>query len=309
MRDEAPRATLRDYSEIIWRDRRRVVAITLVVTLIAVGGSFLLPPTYQAKVRIIPASSVDRMPSLSQFGIDLGQLGLLGTARAGSPFLYPEIVRSRTLLHQVLEMSFPSDEGQRHARLIDVIQPGKDSAKRTERALRKMLKLVGATVDRRTGVLTIEVRAPRPLLAAGVANSLEALLQRFMIESFTSQAGKNRIFIEGRLQEAQVQVVEQEERLRGFRERNLRVGNSPRLLLEEGRLTRALREQEEIYVTLSRQYEMAKIEEHRDVPVLNVLDPAEPPVFRHSPKRRVLVGLGFLAGLALACGMSIWKRM
>ena len=99
-----------------------------------------------------------------------------------------------------------------------------------------------------------------------------------------------------------------EENLRGFRERNLRIGNAPRLLLEEGRLNRAVREQEEVYLTLRRQYELAKIEERRDVPVINVLDAAVVPSFRISPRRAIMGILGLVIGGTLGIASALVRR-
>src|SRR6185436_7681574 len=88
-----------------------------------------------------------------------------------------------------------------------------------------------------------------------------------------------------------------------FRERNVRFGNSARLAIEEGRLSRAVRQQEEIYLTLQRQGELARLEERKDVPVLSVLDPAVPPVKRDWPKRGLLALLGAMLG---CCGYFAW---
>ena len=71
---------------------------------------------------------------------------------------------------------------------------------------------------------------------------------------------------------------------------------------------RLVREQEEVYITLSREHEVAKIDEHRNVPVLSVLDPAEPPAFRHFPKRRLLAAIGLGAGFVLGSLVAISRR-
>jgi uncharacterized protein involved in exopolysaccharide biosynthesis len=160
--------------------------------------------------------------------------------------------------------------------------------------------MVSGSLDRRTGVLTIEARARRPEVAAHIANTLDSLLQEFTIQAFTSQAGANRIFIEGRLAETEGSLHAAEENLRNFRERNLRIGNSPKLLMEETRYVRLLRAEEEVFITLRRQHEVAKIQEHKELPVLNVLDSAVPPLSRDSPKRGLMGVAGFIGGLA--CG-------
>jgi len=290
----------------LWERRRLLAVTTLGAGAAAVVLSLLLPPRYQAVVTIIPAMTPDRM---SQFGTMVGpsleDLAFQASVRSGSSVMYPSIVRSRRLLEQVLAMRFPTGRDLPPRTLIDLIQPRGSGAMRTELAVRALQRRVDATLDRRTGVLTIRVDSPFPPVASGIANALSSLLQDFVVHSLTSQAGENRKFIEGRLQDVALDLAHAEEELRLFRERNLRIGNSPRLLLEEGRLIRGVREHEEIYIALKRQFELTKVQEQRDVPVLNVLDAAAVPVLRSAPKRVATVLVGLLLGFGLGAGLVV----
>jgi len=288
--------TLTDYVSLAWRGRRIIITSAFVSSLIFLGISFVLPTRYEAFTSIIPAPKRDGMSVFSQLGANLGDLGIRSPGSADYSTMYPEIVRSRRILDRLLDRSYSVGSDGRPVPLIDLIQPKGSGPKRRELAIRKMRELVDAVLDNRTDVLTIRVRAPEPKIAAGVANTLDSLLQEFTVNSVTTQAGQNRRFIEGRLAETANSLAKAENGLREFREANLRIGNSPRLLLEEGRFARVLREQEEIYLTLQRQRELAKIEEYRDVPALNILDPAVPPVFRHSPKRGFMCLIGLMIG-------------
>jgi len=63
----------------------------------------------------------------------------------------------------------------------------------------------------------------------------------------------------------------------------------PNLALQYGRLFREVEIQNKIFAILTEQYEMAKIEEARDVPTVQVLDEAVPPIRKAKPKRAILV--------------------
>ena len=291
--------------ERLWGRWRLLAVTTLGAGAAAAVLSFLLPPRYQAVTTIIPAMTPDRA---SQFGSMMGpsmeDLAFQASVRSGSSAMYPSIVRSRRLLERVLAMRFPT--GRESPRtLIDLIQARGSGAMRTELAVRALQRRVDATLDRRTGVLTIRVDSPFPTVASGIANALSSLLQDFVVHSLASQAGENRKFIEGRLQEVTLDLANAEEQLRLFRERNLRIGNSPHLLLQEGRLIRGVRAQEEIYISLRRQYELTKVQEQRDVPVLNILDAAAVPSFRTSPKRGVMTVVGLLLGFSLGSALVL----
>jgi tyrosine-protein kinase Etk/Wzc len=74
----------------------------------------------------------------------------------------------------------------------------------------------------------------------------------------------------------------------------------PEIQLEYVRKEREVKYHEALFDALAKQYEAARLDEARDAPVLQVLDPASYPDMRSSPKRLyyILSGLflGFLAG-------------
>ena len=121
----------------------------------------------------------------------------------------------------------------------------------------------------------------------------------------TDEAASTRTFIEARMDSTRARLRAAEEALKAFREQNVRINKSPELLLREGRLIRDARIQEEIFLTLTKQYELAKIDEAYHQPELVVLDWATPPVFKAGPMRtRSVVGaLGL--GMLVAAVVSI----
>ena len=300
-RDEGGYPSLTDYGQLLWREWRKLLLLSVATGTLTAVLSFWVPPTYEAVSTLIPTAAPDKYSQLSQVGLNLEGLGLGGGAVGNLTLMYPDIVRSRRLLENLLAEDVPVGDGKGHRPLIEIMQPGGRGPKRTELAVGRLRGLISTTLDRRTGLLTIRAKARQPEVAAWIANSLDSLLQRFTIEFSASQAGQTGKFVEHRLTEAAAELERAEEQLRAFRERNLRIGNSPRLLLEEGRLARSLREQEEIYITLKRQYELTKIEEHRDVPMITVLDVAAMPAFRASPRRAFVTLWGTVAGGLLGC--------
>lgn len=75
----------------------------------------------------------------------------------------------------------------------------------------------------------------------------------------------------------------------------------PSVGLELARLTRELKIQEVIFELLTSQYEQAKIQEAKDTPTVQVLDPAVPPVKRSKPHRKMIVLLSGAFALLLSC--------
>jgi uncharacterized protein involved in exopolysaccharide biosynthesis len=284
----------------LWPRRRRLAALAVGGTVAAYALSFLMPQVYMASVTLMEAPGSSSGSTSPQFGLMAQQFGLgLGTSASGINS-YPEIVRSRQLLTRVLGQRFPT-AGNGTVLLLDRLTRPAPAAKRLDRGIRKLRQRVVVALAQRTGILTVRVSLDDPVLAAAVATATCTTLQDIVVHSMNTQAGANRRFIEARVADARRDLARAEDALRAFRESNLR-GSSPRLLTEEARLARETRMQEEIMLTLARQYEIVCVEEQKNVPVINVLDPAVPPAFRSAPQRGVVAALGLL--LSLACGIA-----
>jgi len=81
----------------------------------------------------------------------------------------------------------------------------------------------------------------------------------------------------------------------------------PDVALKYIRLKRAVEVQTTVYTMLVSEYEKARIEEARDTPVVQVLDPAAPPSIRSRPKRKLFVLVGFLAGMAWSSCVAMFS--
>ena len=81
------------------------------------------------------------------------------------------------------------------------------------------------------------------------------------------------------------------------------LNDAPDLGLKYARLYREVKMQEKIMEFLLPQYEQAKIQEQKDTPTIQLLDPANRPIKRSKPKRSILVlAVGFMS--IVFC--SIW---
>ena len=81
--------------------------------------------------------------------------------------------------------------------------------------------------------------------------------------------------------------------------------------LQQGALLayRNLKVQESLLESLVRQYELAKVDESKDAPLIQVVDLATPPERRTSPKRTKMVLAGALSGLLLGIVLAFVRNM
>jgi uncharacterized protein involved in exopolysaccharide biosynthesis len=86
----------------------------------------------------------------------------------------------------------------------------------------------------------------------------------------------------------------------------------PLLGVEFADLYRRTRVQEAVFETLTKEYEMAKVQEVKEIPTVRVLDVPEIPEKKSSPSRLFIIllgtGLGIAAVSVWVLGTDIWKR-
>ncbi len=290
---------------------RLVLGLPILIAVLTVGVSFLVPSTYTATTTFVPeARGQTRLPS----GIAglAGQFGLsLGAEPSQSPQFYADVVRSRALLERALLSRYPDPRARTGAPdsttlLRALLVKGRSPADSLARGVKKLNKLISVRADLQTSIVRVSVDARYPALAAAVANRLVEYLNEFNTQYRQSQARERRKFTEQRVAAADSELRHAEESVRTFYERNRGWQQAPELVFEEARLRRQVDVSKEVYLTLKREYETARIEEVNDTPVITVIDPAVPPQRKSQPKPALLGAVALLltglVALSLAFG-------
>ena len=85
------------------------------------------------------------------------------------------------------------------------------------------------------------------------------------------------------------------------------VGKIPEAAIDYVRARRELKLQETLMESMVRQYEVAKLDEAKEGPVLQQVDAALPPDRKSKPARAVIVLASTLLGLLAACVFVVWR--
>ena len=291
------------------------MGIPITAALLTFGLSFLLPKRWTAETRFVPeASSSLELPQ--GIGALAGELGfsLPGADPMSSPDFYAAVMEGRSLLERSLRTRFQvPGTATDSAPLIDILEiEGDTPRKRIESGVEWLRDHSSATVDAKTGAVEFSVELPDPELAAAVTSHMVGLLNDFNQRTRNLRARERRKFTEARSREAQADFETAEDSLRDFLTRNRQFEFTPQLLFERNRLERQVALRQEVYQTLRREYEIARIEEVNDTPVLTVVDPPVPPAYPSSPRRlrmaAVAGALGLLVGVSLAFLLQYLER-
>jgi len=163
----------------------------------------------------------------------------------------------------------------------------------------KKEKYIVFSQDKKSGVITLSTEFQDPQVSFDVNNFIYNQLNDILKNKMHFKASENRKFTEERLLEVESNLKEAEENLRRFRQRN-RLRVDPADELEDARLQRNVLMNQEIMVQLRKQYEVAKIDEARDMPVLDVIDAPMKPIEKSKPKRKIIVLAGGMVAAIFA---------
>jgi uncharacterized protein involved in exopolysaccharide biosynthesis len=368
---------------VLWSQRRLLGRITAAGLLIATMTAFLISNRYTSTARIMPPD--DRTSSglaamAAALSSNAGGMGVvadnvLGLKNSSDVFL--GILQSRTTQDRIIEQfGLGKVYGDR----------------RIEDTRADLTAHTDLSVDRKSLIITIAVTDKDPRRAAGMAQAYAESLDSLESQLSTSGARRERIFLEGRLQEVrqsleaaeqqfsqfasknaaidikeqgkamvdsaaaiQGQLIATQAELEGLKQiytdNNVRVrslnarlgelkqqlgkiggknesgatGTSddtlesiypsirrlPLLGVTYADLYRQTAIQEAVYETLTKEYELAKVQEAKEIPTVKILDPPNIPEEKSFPPRLLIVLLGtamsFMIAAAWAFGKAQWE--
>ena len=166
-------------------------------------------------------------------------------------------------------------------------------------------ELIAVRVDAQTNIVRLSVDARYPGLAAAVANRLVAYLNEFNTLKRQSRARQRRRFTELRVAAADSELQHAEAAVKTFYERNRGWQQAPELVFEEARLRRLVNVGQELYLSLKREYETARVEEVNDTPVMTVIDPAVAPPRPSQPRPALWMLVAAFVGGALSLSAAL----
>ena len=286
-----------------------VPMILCIVTIIY--ALYFAKPVFTSTSKIMSSSKSGGVSQVSGFAAQFG-INLPGN-QSEPKWVYPEIIKSRTLARAVLKQKFDTDEFGPQKTLLQILTFGNDEPRFSIDTLEIMgvktfLSMIEASEDRKTSILTLKVNASEPSLASDINKVLIEQLDAHQQQYNKSNTLDTKKFIEGRIQDTEKELIAAEEDLKIFMDRNRRIENSPALQLEQQRLGREVTVLTGVYTTLKQQLETTKIEEVKESNYVIIIDPPEAPLVRSKPNKKMMVILAGILGIGLSLVIILIKE-
>lgn len=296
---------LRPYLKILWAHRFKIMLINVIANLvILLYLLFLAKPYYKSTITILP-----------DYGMKQGLGGLGGLASLagvnvgeGPPTaIYEKILISESVLGSVIYTKYLTEEYRDSVNLIQYFDielekkfdPDVQERRQFLKAYDLFIKsIIQTDLDKTTGILDITITMPESRLSAEVANNVIESLDKYIQTTRKSNAIYRRLYLEKRNNQIEDSLRNAEEALKLFRFQNKIIGQSPELLLEDSRLQRKVELYQNISVQINQQLELARIEEIKDTPIVNLKEKAKEPVIKSGPQRiKLFIVFALIVGL------------
>ena len=271
---------------------------------------FMVGPTYVSSAKIMSSSGGSSTSQLQGLAAQFGVTVQGGSE--GAQWVYPEIIKSRTLARSLLDRKFDTNKYGPQKSLLQILTYGNEEPEVGPDTLMKFgiesyLGMINVEQDKQQ-IYTVTVSTFEPQFAADLCAALIEELDKHQRAYKTEKVKETRLFIEGRIVDVQKELEEAEEALKDFVDRNRQIQGSPALLLEQQRLTREASVLTGVFTTLKQQLEMTKIDEVKESALVQVLDPPEAPLYRDKPKRKLSVLLSLILGFGFAVVVAFVKE-
>ena len=192
------------FIRLCWEKRRMIISIVVVGILVSLLYALTEPNIYISTTTLMPPGNTSPYASmLSMLSSGSAAAGLsseaLGLETPGE--LFVSILGSRNVLDGLIQR-------------FDLVHRYKSQIPEDARTA-----LTAATTiqsDRKSGIISISVRAEDPVLAANLAQGYVEELNRVVTDNSTSEARRERIFLEERLKEVKQDLDDSSKALSQF---------------------------------------------------------------------------------------------
>ena len=244
----------------------------------------------------------------SVLGLDLNQ-------GSNSAFYIPDVINSRRLKKDIVNNKWNSKNFSTPVNLIKYWEFDRESKsifsfifrdnnidkrKKSEQNAISKFENNLYVFEEESGLIKIRVLMEESQLASDISNYISNFLIQYIGTELKLKSTQYRQFLENRLIEVEQQLKSAEANLTSFRSSNPIAKDTPVLQNSRGQLIRSLEVEQQVYLTLRTQYEIARADELKEQPVINILDHGYPSPNPYWPKNLLIYIISSFIGFMLS---------
>ena len=290
-----------------------------IITTFAIIYAFLATTYYSSYISIYRVNDESNYNNLSGFANIASTFGVNIDSNDGFDFYIPDIVESRSLKEDLILKEWEVEKFSFPVNLIDFwnidASPGLKSKifnyfdtdyaaiDENDVKMNKAIEVLESLIEieeKESGLFVVSVMIEEPKLSKDIANYIASYIKKYISDHINEKSYNHKIFINGRLEHAKKELTSSENVLMKFQENHFLTDENPKIQLERARLLRNVEVNQEVYLTLRQQQELAEISYLKDKPIVNILDNATIPPAPEMPNRLRIIMAGFLFSLIIS---------
>ena len=293
----------------------------LTSVFLAIIYSFLSTVYYESRITLYPAGELsDSTEIFSDFSDLIESLGINDVSPENN-FYIPDIIESENLRKEIVNHKWQTVKFPNKVDLIDFWELNEKSLlsefilsskiffnsfnANTKllyelEAIDKLEDLIFVD-EQNSGLIEVVVLMEEPKLAADIVNFISNYVIDYVGNEQRKFASQTREYLEERMFFAKQELYDSENILTEFRSKYPLNLDTPVLQLQRLRLIRSFNVNQEVFITIRKQYELSKIEESKARLFINILDKGKISIYKEYPKRFIIIisftFLGFIIAL------------
>jgi len=305
--------------DIIVEGKEFIGVFVGIITTFAIVYAFVSTTYYSSYISIYRVNDDSNYNNLAGFANIASTFGVNIDSNDGFDFYIPDIVESRLLRENLILKEWEVEKFSFPVNLIDFwnidTSPGfkskilnyfdtnytaidEDNIK-MNKAIEVLESLIEVE-EKESGLFVVNVMIEEPQLSRDIANYIASYIKKYISDHINENSYNHKIFINERLEHAKEELTLSENILMTFQENHFLTDDNPKIQLERARLLRNVEVNQEVYLTLRQQQELAEISYLKDKPIVNILDHATIPPDPVRPNKLRIIMAGFLFSLIIS---------
>ncbi len=313
----------------IWANKRLFYKVLPIVFVLSCIYTLGLPRYYNSETKLAPemenSGPGGALSSLaSSFGFDLSEMQ---TTDAITPLLYPDLMEDNGFVSKLMSIKIVSQDNEINTTYHDYLKmhqkktwwvypidwvigllPKKEDqtgikngydpyylSKKEDAIMDKARTQIDISIDKRTGIITINTQAQDPLICKTLADSIKDKLQVFITEYRTNKARTDYEYYKKLATDAKREYEKARQQYASMSDANSKIAlRSIELKIED--MENDMQLKYNAYTTINTQLQAAEAKVQERTPVFTVIKGAAVPVKHSGPKRMfIVIGLLFLS--------------
>ena len=297
---------IRDFYKKVVRHYKFILSFCFILTLaINIYYRFFEDRIYVSKSIIFGVSNLGQDNSTGLAGI-AQQFGIgrsiQNSGALSSTAYYPDILKSKALMSNLVDEKIMINKNTKKLLISVILKKEKDTWSEVERkvAASRLLRILNVKKSKINGLLTVSASTNNPYLSESLLKLYLVEFEKFIRKMRISSNKEKLRYIQNRLTDVSKELIDTEESLKNFREKNRQINDSPGLIMIEERLVRDVDLKTSIYINLKNQFEITKIDINQKSKAYEILDSPFRPLGPTYPKLKRVFWTSIFLSLTLS---------